>query len=74
MLPGWGLEMVIAFAHHLRSRIKEERARVMDHMATGRVETLENYRYLAGTIHGLDVVAREIDDLMVAFEKEQDRG
>lgn len=65
--------MDAAIAHHLRARIKEERQRVVDFLADGRADSFADYRYLAGTIHGLDVISREIDDLMVAIQKEQDR-
>lgn len=65
--------MEVALAHHLRARIKEEQARVADYIVSGRASSFDEYRYLAGTIHGLDVVAREIDDLMIAFKKELDR-
>lgn len=65
--------MEAALAHHLRARIMEERARVSEYITAGRAGSFEEYRYLAGTIHGMDVIAREIDDLMVAFQKELDR-
>ena len=59
-----------AFVEHLRGKIKEEVARVADHMAMGRVSSYEEYRHLAGIVHGLTFVAREIDDLTDAINKE----
>lgn len=63
--------MLDPFVEHLRRRIDAERERVTEALVSGGVSSIENYRYMVGTIHGLMFVQREIDELLTAINKER---
>lgn len=45
-------------------RITELRTQSAEHLASGRVENFEDYRYLCGVLNGLDVAERELKELL----------
>ena len=45
-------------------RIADLRHQSAEHLASGRVENFEDYRYLCGVLTGLDVAERELKELL----------
>jgi len=62
--------MIQTFVEHLRKRIREEAEAVADTLRTGGAKSFDEYRHMTGTLHGLTIVEREINDLMDAINKE----
>jgi len=62
--------MIHTFVEHLRKRIREEAEAVADTLCTDGAKSFDEYRHMTGTLHGLTIVEREINDLMDALNKE----
>lgn len=63
--------MIYQFAEHLRKKIKDETELVERSLVAGGAKSFDEYRYMAGTLHGLALAERELESLMDAFSKEQ---
>lgn len=62
--------MIHQFAEHLRKRIEDEIKRLTDVLASGGVKSIEEYRHMTGIIHGMELMSRELNDLLDAYDKE----
>jgi hypothetical protein len=53
---------------YLADKLNDERRTYVDHLATGNIKGIEDYRSVAGTIRGLDIAITEIVDTMRKME------
>ena len=58
-----------AFVYKLQKLLRDEVERNVQVLASGGVDSMENYKYITGKIHALDAVSQEISNLLE--EKEQ---
>ena len=58
-----------AFIYKQQKFLRDEIERNVQTLVNGGVDSMENYKYITGTIHALDAVSQEISNLLE--EKEQ---
>lgn len=62
--------MLLNFVDQLRKDLLTEREAVANAMASNAAKTIEDYRYMAGIVRGLDVFMGLMDDRLQAFTED----
>jgi len=53
---------------YVADELNKERTKFVDHLATGNLKGIEDYRAVAGTIRGIDIAVTLIVDTMTRME------
>ena len=60
------------FIYKLQKLLRSEVERNVQVIASGSIDSMENYKYVTGKIHALDAISQEISNLLE--EKEQNNN
>lgn len=58
--------------HNYQKELKSAKQQLLDHLVQGGVEKIEDYKYILGKIHMLDVCQQELSRLLEQEEKIDD--
>ncbi len=61
--------MSVFVIHNYQKELKENRQQLLDHLVKGGVENYEDYKYILGKIHMLDMCQQELSRLLEQEEK-----
>jgi len=61
-----------SFIYKLQKLLRSEVERNVQVIASGSIDSMENYKYVTGKIHALDAISQEISNLLE--EKEQNNN
>ena len=64
--------MSVFVIHNLQKELKNAREQFLEHLVHGKVENMEDYKYIQGKIHMLDMCQQEISRLLDKEEKIDD--
>ena len=64
--------MSVFVIHNYQKELKENRQQLLDHLVQGKVENYEEYKYILGKIHMLDMCQQELSRLLEKEEKIDD--
>ena len=58
--------------YKLRRVMQDQMERMMSNLAAGGVDSMEEYKYIIGKIHGIDFINQELSNLLEIKEPDKD--